>query len=198
MSSGGLAGLVCVAALALAACAADGEGGGGAGGAGASAATTEEASSIAPAAATGGAPECRSRGWSPTTDQAYAQGGAFFYSAVVVHPDAYDTLDFQFYEDAFGVGEHPITTADYYGCTVCVHISVQCDPGAEGVSCGDQYLANAGTIEIDSVTGRFSGRLRDVELVEVTIDQNHSTPVPRGLTWCLDDYEFDVPIGDLE
>lgn len=198
---------IAAAALGVIGCSSDRAGAGGAGGDEQAAQATisvtlDAASSVGPAAtaATGGIPECRDEGWTPTNEEGVAlDGSTFFYSAVARGEDSYDALDVQFFDDRLAVGSFPIATSDYYSCTLCVHIVVGCDPDSDPLRCRTDYLANAGTIEVESVTDRFVGRLRDVEMVEVSLQDNiYSKPVPRGLTWCLDDYEFDVPIEQVE
>ena len=67
--------------------------------------------------------------------------------------------------------------------------------GCTSDSCEKTYFATGGTLSITSIGGpgtHFTGTLKDVTLVEVTIDDTAtSTPVSGGQSWCLANVPFD-------
>lgn len=82
---------------------------------------------------------------------------------------------------------------NYRTCEYCVRADEDDKTGNRHI-----YLAASGTVEltsVDSATGASSGKLRNVRLVEVTIDpvSHESKPVPGGNCLMLSSASWDVP-----
>ena len=132
--------------------------------------------------------------------------GAFTYIAQTTTTGApVDTLNFELLapDGASTEGTYALTDDAYQDCDNCVLIYLQCDENL--ANCEKTFLAQEGTLTITSPTSpttlddasgeQFTGTLTDVVLYEVTIDdQNNSTLVTDGETWCLDSYSFDATI----
>ena len=96
-------------------------------------------------------------------------------------------------------GVYPFVADNYLTCTTCVLLVYNCDDDL----CEKLFLANSGTMTIDSVGGvgvNFTGNLSDVTMTEVTYDPDtyETTPVVDGETWCLDNVPFAIPIEAYE
>ncbi len=195
-------------AIFLVACG-DDTGGGGSGGQGGDASSSEtvaDAASTADAASsgdgsssangsssTGGAFTCDSEGFEVANQTAadFGEGNGFYSS--VVPGDPYDSFAIEWYEGLFAVGEETIIDANYSTCSLCVLVKLGCD-GDTSV-CEKTFLARSGTVVLESVTDDLVGSVRDVELIEVTIDEDYfSDPVPGGETYCVDELIFDTPV----
>ena len=65
------------------------------------------------------------------------------------------------------------------------------------LTCGAWYAADRGTITLDvleySVDGHVQGALTGAHLVEV--DWSSGSPVPDGLGYCIDRWDFDATLN---
>lgn len=93
---------------------------------------------------------------------------------------------------ASGTGDFEIQDVNFDSCTTCVLLRVQCEQGS--TDCAQKFLADAGTVRIETVGDELVGELIDVHLYEVTVDEDGtSTPVADGETRCIESYEIDTP-----
>lgn len=81
----------------------------------------------------------------------------------------------------------------YATCKTCVLIRTKCDENL--ANCQKRFIATAGTLDIlnaPAKNAKFQVKA-NVTMVEVTIaNDNTTTPVPNGETWCLTNQEFTV------
>jgi len=90
-------------------------------------------------------------------------------------------------------GVYPITDAGYADCGLCVVAYDGCSPAG----CARAFLADAGTVVIESVaSGDFTATLRDAHLREVYINDSTlaSTPIPTGDAWCVERFDAHAPM----
>ncbi len=128
-----------------------------------------------------------------------ASGMAEIYPNVGVHAemrageDPTDVMLFYFLGTVgrnFGPGTYMISEQNYANCSICVTVSAEC----VDFDCTRDFLAVSGAISIDTVDDRLTGTLSDARFVEVVVDDNDvSTPVEDGQTWCMEETTFDVP-----
>ena len=86
-----------------------------------------------------------------------------------------------------GPGTWPIAAEDYADCGLCV-LGYQ---GCQQSGCARAFLADAGTLTIDSLSGgSFRGTLHGARFREVYINDQtaHALPVPNGETWCVEEF----------
>ena len=117
-------------------------------------------------------------------------------SAVAVH---FDDLVLEIYGSQgapTGAFDFVLSGENYDACSVCVLLRADC---VEAEECDKTFLATSGRVIVEEnggVDGLLVGRLLDVELVEVEIDEQtfRSTPVRGGETRCVGVHEFSVNI----
>jgi hypothetical protein len=122
------------------------------------------------------------------SETAIENGGSIIYTATAA---ANDMLILELYNSpttgTFALG------SNYSMCDQCLLISSSCI----AMNCDKTFLATNGQLELFSVSGFLNGSLSNVDLVEVVIDPNtfESTPVPGGMTRCLDGLDFVTTIN---
>ena len=85
-------------------------------------------------------------------------------------------------------------------CALCVRGGTFCNKGG----CGKDYIAESGTLEITSVGtpgSPFTGRLSNVIFRQIKANDFDATTkeyaeMQQGETWCLGDYDFDIPVPE--
>ena len=110
------------------------------------------------------------------------------------------------HEKLFGEGPVVPGTYDLGGadatddCALCVRGGTFCNKGG----CGRNFVAETGTLEITQ-TGTpgtvFSGRMSNVIFRQVNEDDvdpetKEYGEMQQGRTWCLGDYDFDIPVPE--
>lgn len=100
-------------------------------------------------------------------------------------------------------GEYEVDgEAAYAQCGLCVLLRETCIPEDGLARCGRDFVATAGSVEIvdlEEPGGTISGVIRDVELVETSIDWDsgsfESETVPGGQVVCIDRVEFESVVS---
>ena len=165
-----------------------GNGTGGEGGTGTVTSTTQASSS-----GNGGGAACAGEGFTAVSEDAGDLGDVFLYFALSAEAAPQDDLSIEIYSNIGTSGDRIILDENYSVCDPCVLLRLGCDENFD--NCSQRFLANSGTIAIESFEGTFTGQLEGVELIEVTIGEGAvSTPVPGGDVWCLDGYAFQAEI----
>lgn len=96
---------------------------------------------------------------------------------------------------AVTVGKRALSADDasYDTCKTCVLIRTKCDDGL--ANCAKTFMAKSGSVGVTTFGGKdgaFEATV-DVAMVEVTIDnENKTTPVAGGKTWCLTAHKVSV------
>lgn len=110
-----------------------------------------------------------------------------------------DTLTIDTYSDfsgASGPGTYALKAENFADCGNCVLAHAGCDENLS--NCTKLFYAQGGTLEITTwgaAGEHFTGTLTGAVLYEATIDENDvSTLVPGGETWCIDSFAFDAVI----
>jgi hypothetical protein len=91
-----------------------------------------------------------------------------------------------------GPGTYSLDGSNYADCSLCVMLYLGCGES----SCESLLFADEGSVTISSSVGAgedFRAQLSNVVFKEVTIDSEtyETTPVPGGVTWCVDS----LPLG---
>jgi hypothetical protein len=122
----------------------------------------------------------------------------------------YDTLRIELYYDGGdpppleGPGTYELAASEaernYATCGTCVLIAAGCTGPTE--TCETVFFHTGGILELESnvaIGEPLRGSLRDVVLIEVTIESgtSESVPVPDGQAWCIDELHFDVPLDPM-
>ena len=133
------------------------------------------------------------------------EGERLLYLVDSVPNDPYDSLTIDIRQNLGGPnspGTYLIPDEAYETSNLRVLLEYDCYMDI----CDKTFLANDGTLAIEVLQtgglgfgGRFKGLLENVDLVEAKIvmdDWGHITyvPIPNGKVWCLNAYEFDVPV----
>jgi hypothetical protein len=85
-------------------------------------------------------------------------------------------------------------------CALCVRGGTFCNKGG----CGKDYVVETGTLELTAMGtpgSQFSGRLSDIVFRQIKPNDFDSTTkeypaMQQGKTWCLGDYDFDIPVPE--
>lgn len=171
---------------------------GGAGGAGGATSSTGEGGFGGEGAGgdptgSGGGFECGVEDFQAASQDAFNLGTFLGYLAIASAEPPSDDLAIELYSDLSSTGERTIQDENYATCDPCVLFRRDCDENLS--NCSQRFLAREGTIEIDEIDGTLAGRLRDLVLVEVTIDEDsNSTEVVDGEILCIDSYDFSAEI----
>ena len=97
-------------------------------------------------------------------------------------------------------GTYQLDGSNYADCGLCVLVYKGCVEANGGMQCQKYFYAEQGTVQINELGGAgstFDVELQNMELVEVTIDQNFtSTPVAGGESWCVHGYNWATVLDD--
>lgn len=146
---------------------------------------------------------CTYDAFSAVKQRAEQEGASLFYAAESNTESPRDALLIELYA---GLGDPPplsgpgsytlgasLAERSYHSCGTCIMLYTGC---AEGGGCEKSYFAIAGELEVQSWGERFTGQLKNLELMEVTMDsQFRTTPVPNGEGYCIEEYPFDAPVN---
>jgi len=108
------------------------------------------------------------------------------------------TVDFYFTLGALdGTQVVDLAFEDPADCHTCVALYRGCS--AATCALATVFLPASGLLEVEATGGAgdpFTARL-DARLVEVTIEDQHATPVPGGEVWCLEELALSATIDVL-
>ena len=145
--------------------------------------------------------DCDRSGFSIATHEAAYGTNAFQYQAANATTSPRDILMISSYQDGFNgpttSGTYSVAGTNYADCGLCLLALTGC---VEGGSCEKYFYADVGDVvitEFGQNGGTFAGQLNNVVFKEVTIDESTytSTPVSGGETWCMNNHNFSVTIG---
>ncbi len=149
---------------------------------------------------TTGTPGCSRSGFDIVAQVFEAKQGLAVLQAANNEAEPYDVIAIELYSGdgytgATEPGTYELNDPNYKTCSNCVLVSAGC----EGDACAKRFYAEEGTLIIekwDVQGGRFSGRIENAKLHEVTIDGEtyDSTRVAGGETWCIPSMPFDAEI----
>jgi hypothetical protein len=167
------------------------------------AATVADTATSGPDTASPPTSGCDRTGFDSVVQVVESETGLTVFNAANSESAPYDLLSIELYSGddytgATGPGTFALDDPNYRTCSNCVLVSANCD----GETCAKRFYAEEGTLVIDrwdAQGGRFSGRLENVKLYEVTIDGQtyDSTRVAGGETWCLPSVPFEAEIKAL-
>lgn len=148
--------------------------------------------------------ECKHMNFIPMAEAGYTRlsGGKlrlFFVATQGGQEPPFQKITIELNHDALegdGVGIHEIKGEGQPGCDMCVRAYSYCNYDG----CAQVYLAESGTLEIESA-GRpgtpLRGRLKNVIFKQVLDQGGEYKEYAKGYNWCFGDYEFNFEVPEL-
>ena len=127
-------------------------------------------------------PECTRTDFAASVEdyQVYHSGAVTVFSAKSSSQEPFDELYLEIWGD-LEAGETAFTIENYEDCSTCLTLYASC---AE-TSCAKIFLAQAGSLQLEPLEEGWQSTLRDLVLVEVTLDGDESTWVEEPEGWCI-------------